>query len=762
MSIPPSEDHSLAENLLSPTTHTPISSNHPLTEPLPLPLPDLTRGTTNVSISHPPTPGPHDYSSTHLNGINASLRRWQLSNLEPGSRFEQISELIRAEIPGCLHLPDSPNKRFVAPGRAEKLLDRSYLAGLFEDVLGVDKSSQFVDLVEVFKLHPLILALIQLPWDRKTLEDLEAYYCQFIGEKELPAEAKLPLSHRTAQKIFGPSRGQRLLDTQFCYNAAILKVNQDLQDLPGSVRLPIIWESILGEGHDGKVWKARIPEGGWQKSDRKIRTGNKWIAIKVFSNEDYFKQELFIYHAIQKDAQHGSLTSYLGSLEHGTGHDRQCMIFLPLADCNLNTFLTTPGAHWGTNQHAVTLLRCAADLCGGLKFLHHHLDDSHGNNVSVIHGDIRPHNILVFFHEDKLYYDKKPLKITDYGFSKIKSQERGSNDTSPAFKNGTFLSPEAASGKRVTIVSDLWSLGAVLLEIVTYIVGGPDLVTDFRIFRTYKEDKVSYDRFFAGLGDNAHVNVRVTLWMEMLRTRATKKDQHLGEAVKHVLDRLEKNHLLVDEEERRKCQADAARQLLFEAASMLENLESGAQRAESQTPLAVKFDEAAREEITPKATAFTIDRPSTTETVNSLSTASGRPATTETAETFEELPAESEEPITSKAINVEATEIANSPMQPEQSPIPSTPKIASPDDKPLPPTPPGDQITNTRFGVFEALPPPADESPPVQQTRQAADLFVPSADTPGARSHKLKNRLKGRARKFGGWIKDKLGRSSSP
>lgn len=172
--------------------------------------------------------------STHLNDVNSSLRKWQLSELDAGHKFERLSELIRADIPGCLHLPDSPNKRFVAPGTAEELLDRGHLTGLCEDVFGPLKTSKSVDLVEAFKLQPLILALIQLPWDRKVLENMEAYYSEFAERKELPVEARTPLSLRVAQEIFGDGCGQTLLDNQYCYNPAVLKVNQDIGAWPYS------------------------------------------------------------------------------------------------------------------------------------------------------------------------------------------------------------------------------------------------------------------------------------------------------------------------------------------------------------------------------------------------------------------------------------------------------------------------------------------------------------------------------------------------
>lgn len=696
-----------------------------------------------------------------MNDINSSLRKWRLSKLDAGHKFEQLSGLIRADIPGCLHLPDSPNKRFVAPGTAEKLLDRSHLTGLCEDVFGSLRTSKFVDLVEAFKLQPLILALIQLPWDRKVLEDLETYYSQFAEREDLPVEARIPLSPSVAQEIFGTSRGQALLDNQFCYNPAVLKVNQDIRDLPGPVRLPIIWDIILGEGHDGKVWKARIPEGGWRKSDGTIRTGNKWIAIKVFSNEEYFNQELIIYHAIQKDVQHGSVIGYHGSLVHGTGHDRQCMIFLPLADCNLNTFLTQPGPYWGTNQRAITLLRSSADLCGGLKFLHQQLDDPNGLDISVIHGDLRPHNILVFFCAAMLLHEKKPLKITDYGFSKVKPRERGADDTSAAFKNGTFLSPEAASGKRVTINSDLWSLTAVLLEIITYIVGGPELVKKFRIFRTYKEGEVSYDRFFQGLGENARVNDQVTQWLDILRTCAMKKDAQFGAAIKHVLSTLEEKHLIVDEEERGKHQADSARKLFFEAASMLEQREPVGIHSvgrEISTVDGPEIVELPIDEVEAKAEApDPLERPSTTETTDSVFTTIMGPETAGTPETIDEMSIEHETAAERRLIKAEeTTTLLEGGLKSA-----NTKTESSPNDKPLPPTPHSDLLNEAPHLSFENLLPPANDSQTNRSSRDAGETNN-SNITVSSRREKMEHSLKGSAKKFGGWLSRKLRRSTRP
>ncbi|MEZ5306724.1 MAG: protein kinase [Pyrinomonadaceae bacterium] len=100
----------------------------------------------------------------------------------------------------------------------------------------------------------------------------------------------------------------------------------------------------------------------------------------------------------------------------------------------------------------VERIRLFRKVLSAVEFAHRNL---------VVHRDIKPENILV----DKL---GEP-KLLDFGISRIVTED--SDDPQTITKLGAmtpgYASPEQLEGKRVTVSSDVFSLGVVLFEILT-------------------------------------------------------------------------------------------------------------------------------------------------------------------------------------------------------------------------------------------------------------------------------------------------------
>ncbi|MGM0557886.1 MAG: protein kinase domain-containing protein, partial [Myxococcota bacterium] len=97
----------------------------------------------------------------------------------------------------------------------------------------------------------------------------------------------------------------------------------------------------------------------------------------------------------------------------------------------------------------------ATEVAKGLSYAHKRKDE-YGDELSIVHRDISPQNLLV--SEDGT------VKIVDFGIAKATSVA----EESPEVVKGkyAYMSPEQASGEAIDHRSDLFSLGVVLFEMV--------------------------------------------------------------------------------------------------------------------------------------------------------------------------------------------------------------------------------------------------------------------------------------------------------
>ena len=191
--------------------------------------------------------------------------------------------------------------------------------------------------------------------------------------------------------------------------------------------------SVLGKGGMGTVYKAH---------DRAL---DELVAIKTLRHQawanplllDRFKQEIRLARRITHpnvlrthDLGEWNGLKFL-SMEFVEGQTLERLL-------ESEGVLPTPEALWIAKQ-----------LCAGLAAAH---------EVGVIHGDIKPQNILV--------EPAGGLKIMDFGSAHL-TDERGMTVTGTVIGTLGYMSPEQARGLPLNFRSDIYSTGIVLYEMFT-------------------------------------------------------------------------------------------------------------------------------------------------------------------------------------------------------------------------------------------------------------------------------------------------------
>src|SRR4029079_15260489 len=102
-------------------------------------------------------------------------------------------------------------------------------------------------------------------------------------------------------------------------------------------------------------------------------------------------------------------------------------------------------------------LLVAARLASALDYAHRK-KDFEGRELGLVHRDVSPQNVLIGYEGD--------IKLCDFGI--VKAVSKASKTQMGALKGKLqYMSPEQAWGKTVNARSDIFSLGALLFEMLT-------------------------------------------------------------------------------------------------------------------------------------------------------------------------------------------------------------------------------------------------------------------------------------------------------
>lgn len=205
-------------------------------------------------------------------------------------------------------------------------------------------------------------------------------------------------------------------------------------------------------------------------------------------NEEAFKREVEMLNKFSGN-KHEHLISLLATYEQ---FDRFFLVF-DWAEADLQGYWkkVNPTPSFDSNT-VLWMARQCKGIANGIIKIHAHVstyvkkDPNGGGNQNVVfghHGDIKPENVLWFAGPGEADHNSEgTLKLSDFGLAEFSIHQTTSMP--PKSKWGVSLgyrAPEAdlKQGTAIGRSYDMWTLGCLYLEFITWMLGGSKLLDEF-------------------------------------------------------------------------------------------------------------------------------------------------------------------------------------------------------------------------------------------------------------------------------------------
>ncbi|TKY57579.1 Serine/threonine-protein kinase CDL1 [Spatholobus suberectus] len=197
--------------------------------------------------------------------------------------------------------------------------------------------------------------------------------------------------------------------------------------------------NLIGEGGFGKVYKGRLSTG-------------QVVAIKQLrlDGEGHQGNREFVTEVLMLSLlHHSNLVKLIGYCTHG---DQRLLVYeyMPMGSLEQHIFDPNPKEKplsWRTR------LKIAVGAARGLQYLHCKA------NPPVIYRDLKSANILL---DDNL-----SPKLSDFGLAKLGPVGDNTHVSTRVMGTYGYCAPEYAMSGKLTLKSDIYSFGVVLLELIT-------------------------------------------------------------------------------------------------------------------------------------------------------------------------------------------------------------------------------------------------------------------------------------------------------
>jgi tRNA A-37 threonylcarbamoyl transferase component Bud32/thiol-disulfide isomerase/thioredoxin len=257
----------------------------------------------------------------------------------------------------------------------------------------------------------------------------EALFCSNCGSPlALPGSYRTHLHHQTQDPIVLPT--QDLCEP----DPLIGRVIEGKYELTGR----------LGEGGMSVVYRAR-----------RIHIGDE-VAVKVLQRE-FVKEERGL-ERFRREASAAAMLNHPNVVtihDFGQTPDRELPAYIVMEFVKgipLREILNSEGRL--ATKRAVRLMRA---ICAGVGAAH---------RLGVVHRDLKPENIMILAPDDDEEFER--VRVVDFGLAKLLDLAKaGVTRTGTVVGTPYYMSPEQCRGETLDARSDVYSLGAMLYEMVS-------------------------------------------------------------------------------------------------------------------------------------------------------------------------------------------------------------------------------------------------------------------------------------------------------